>query len=84
MKLVQYFSVILPLAPRIHGLPGWPTGGTIVAGDAVQFDREAWEANLAHPNATGDNSVVGYDVSKQWPRAQIDGWHLSINITSDM
>lgn len=84
MKLAPYFSGLLPLALGVHGLSGWPTGGTIVAGDAVQFDREAWEANLAHPNATGDNLVVGYDVSKPWPSGQVDGWHLSINITSDM
>ncbi|KAI1197589.1 hypothetical protein F5X97DRAFT_172769 [Nemania serpens] len=84
MKLAPYFSGLLPLALGVHGLSGWPTGGTIVAGDAVQFDREAWEANLAHPNATGDNLVVGYDVSKPWPSGQVDGWHLSINITSDI
>ncbi|KAI1110577.1 hypothetical protein F5Y14DRAFT_443898 [Nemania sp. NC0429] len=84
MKLVPYFYVLLPLALRVHGLPGWPTGGTIVAGNAVQFDRESWEANLAHPNATGNDAVVGYDVSKPWPSTQVDGWQLSINVTSDI
>ncbi|KAI0977301.1 hypothetical protein F4678DRAFT_468508 [Xylaria arbuscula] len=74
MKLVSYHSVLLLLL-GVHGLPGWPEGGTIVAGDAVQFDRDSWEANLAHPNATGNISVVGFDVSRPWPSTQIDGWH---------
>ncbi|KAI0439923.1 hypothetical protein F4803DRAFT_529464 [Xylaria telfairii] len=84
MKSVSYWPALLYLAPGVSGLPGWPNGGTIVAGNAVLFDRDSWEANLAHPNATGDNSVVGFDVSKPWPSAQIDGWHLSINVTNDI
>ncbi|KAJ2993090.1 hypothetical protein NUW58_g1948 [Xylaria curta] len=73
-------------APMSEGgdLPGWPRGGTIVAGNAVQFDRDSWEANLANPNATGNNSIVGFDVSKRWPSTQIDGWHLSINVTNNI
>ncbi|KAH8164554.1 hypothetical protein CIB48_g3692 [Xylaria polymorpha] len=84
MKPISYWPALLYLAPRVSGLSGWPNGGTIVAGNAVLFDRDSWEANLARPNATGNNSVVGFDVSKPWPSAQIDGWHLSINVTSDI
>ncbi|KAI0451756.1 hypothetical protein F5B21DRAFT_527558 [Xylaria acuta] len=84
MKLVSYWYILLPLSPGVCGLSGWPMGGTIVTGNAVQFDRNSWEANLAHPNATGTNSVVGFDVSRPWPSTQIDGWHLSINVTSDI
>ncbi|TGJ87172.1 hypothetical protein E0Z10_g1581 [Xylaria hypoxylon] len=61
MKLAPYWFILLPLTPGAYGLPGWPMGGTIVAGDAVQFDRDSWEANLAHPNATGNNQVIGPD-----------------------
>ncbi|KAI0859426.1 hypothetical protein F4860DRAFT_253137 [Xylaria cubensis] len=82
MKLSYWYISFLP--PGVFGLPGWPMGGTIVAGNAVQFDRETWEANLAHPNTTGYNSVVGFDVSKPWPSTQVDGWHLSINVTGDI
>ncbi|KAI1420926.1 hypothetical protein F5Y12DRAFT_790841 [Xylaria sp. FL1777] len=74
----------LLLSVGVSGLPGWPMGGTIVAGNAVQFDRESWEANLAHPNATGNNPVTGFDVSQPWPSTQIDGWHLAVNVTSDI
>ncbi|KAI8951189.1 hypothetical protein F4801DRAFT_302945 [Xylaria longipes] len=84
MKLVSYWTVLLSLSTGVCGLPGWPMGGTIVAGNAVQFDRDSWEASLAHPNATGNNSVVGFDVSRPWPSTQIDGWRLSINVTSDI
>ncbi|KAI1174397.1 hypothetical protein F4777DRAFT_553936 [Nemania sp. FL0916] len=84
MKSALYSWTSLLLLPAVFGLPGWPTGGTIVAGDAVLFDREHWEANLAHPNATGNNSVIGFDVSKPWPSKQVDGWHLSINATRDI
>ncbi|KAF2973249.1 hypothetical protein GQX73_g269 [Xylaria multiplex] len=84
MKQSSYWLVLLPLAPGAHGLPGWPMGGTIVAGNAVQFDRGSWEANLAHPNATGNNSITGFDVSTPWPSTQIDGWHLVVNVTGDI
>ncbi|KAI0403366.1 hypothetical protein F4802DRAFT_571930 [Xylaria palmicola] len=84
MKAVPYWSVFVSFPPIVCGLPGWPMGGTIVAGNAVQFDRDSWEANLARPNATGSNAIVGFDLSRQWPSAQVDGWHLSINVTSDI
>ncbi|GAW18370.1 hypothetical protein ANO14919_078450 [Xylariales sp. No.14919] len=84
MKLALYWVVLPALTPGAYGLPGWPMGGTIVAGNAVQFGRDAWEANLAHPNATGDNAVVGFDVSQPWPSTQVDGWHLAVNVTSDI
>ncbi|KAI0517431.1 hypothetical protein F5B22DRAFT_104527 [Xylaria bambusicola] len=83
MKLLLYWSV-LSLWLGAHGLPGWPQGGTIVVGSAVQFDRDSWEANLAHPNATGNNSIAGFDLSRPWPSTQVDGWHLAINVTSDI
>ncbi|KAI1273862.1 hypothetical protein F5Y07DRAFT_244535 [Xylaria sp. FL0933] len=83
MKLVSYCAVLL-LSPGAYGLSGWPMGGTIVAGNAVQFDRDSWEANLAHPNATGNTSVTGFDVSKSWPSTQINGWLLAVNVTSDI
>jgi hypothetical protein len=68
----------------VRGLSGWPMDGTIVTGDAALFDRDSWEANLAHPNATGKNSITGFDVSRPWPSTRIDDWHLSINITRNM
>ncbi|KAI0427253.1 hypothetical protein F5Y09DRAFT_316861 [Xylaria sp. FL1042] len=83
MKLVSYFSVLL-LSPGVYSLSGWPMGGTIVTGNAVQFDRDSWEASLAHPNATGNTSIIGFDVSQPWPSTQIDGWHLAVNVTSDI
>ncbi|KAI1312897.1 hypothetical protein F5Y03DRAFT_339627 [Xylaria venustula] len=83
MMLVSYYSAFM-LSLGVHGLPGWPEGGTIVAGNAVQFDRNSWEANLAHPNATGNISVVGFDVSQPWPSTQVDGWQLRVNITRDI
>ncbi|KAI0117954.1 hypothetical protein GGR51DRAFT_500667 [Nemania sp. FL0031] len=84
MNLASYCSILLPLLPVAHSLPGWPNGGTIVAGNAVQFDRDTWEAHLAHPNATGRNPVVGFDVSRPWPGTQGDGWTIGINVTSDI
>ncbi|KAJ8122190.1 hypothetical protein ONZ43_g1553 [Nemania bipapillata] len=85
MTLVSYYTILLLLlVPRVLGYIGWPGDGTIVAGNAVQFDRETWEANLARPNATGSNSVVGFDVSTPWPSTQVDGWQLGINITRDI
>ncbi|KAI1827525.1 hypothetical protein F4861DRAFT_536092 [Xylaria intraflava] len=83
MKTAFYLFSLLSLSPRVSGLQGWP-GGTIVAGNAAQFDRDAWEASLAHPNATESNPIAGFDLSKQWPSAQVDGWRLSINVTSDI
>ncbi|KAJ3563484.1 hypothetical protein NPX13_g8179 [Xylaria arbuscula] len=83
MKLILCWPAVL-LWSGVKSLPGWPMGGTIIAGNAVQFDRDSWEANLAHPNATGSNSIAGFDISKPWPSTQIDGWHLAINVTSDI
>ncbi|KAI2470783.1 hypothetical protein F4781DRAFT_389055, partial [Annulohypoxylon bovei var. microspora] len=65
-------------------LVGWPGGGTLVTGNAVQFDRGTWERNLAEPNATGSFPVTGFDVSQAWPGRQVDGWTLSVNVTSDV
>ncbi|KAI1149814.1 hypothetical protein F4825DRAFT_428932 [Nemania diffusa] len=84
MMLVLHHALLLSLLPRVRGLAGWPGGGAIVAGNAVQFDRATWEANLARPNATGSHSVVGFDVSTPWPSTQVDGWQLGINVTSDI
>lgn len=84
MKQISYWSVFSALLPGTHGLPGWPMGGTIVTGNAVQFDRDSWEAALSHPNATGDNSITGLDISQKWPSKEVDGWHLSINVTSNI
>ncbi|KAI0828745.1 hypothetical protein F5Y06DRAFT_221944 [Hypoxylon sp. FL0890] len=68
----------------IAALVGWPGGGTLVAGNAVQFDRETWERNLAQPNATGSVSVTGFDISQRWPSQEVNGWTLSVNVSSDI
>lgn len=84
MKLIPCWWLVALLWSGVDGLSGWPMGGSIVVGNAVQFDRDSWEANLAHPNATGSNPIAGFDLSKPWPSTQIDGWQLAINVTSDM
>ncbi|KAK9783093.1 hypothetical protein SCARD494_13465 [Seiridium cardinale] len=65
-------------------LPGWPQQGTIVQGNAYQFDQKTWERNLAQPNATGNFSITGFDITKSFPSAQVDGWELSVNVTSSI
>ncbi|KAI1390482.1 uncharacterized protein F4822DRAFT_426329 [Hypoxylon trugodes] len=75
---------VFDLLAGVTALPGWPGGGTLVNGNAVQFDRETWERNLAQPNATGTFSVIGYDISQKWPSSQVDGWTLSVNVSSDV
>ncbi|OTA52452.1 hypothetical protein K449DRAFT_243509 [Hypoxylon sp. EC38] len=75
---------ILGLVTKVTALVGWPGGGTLVNGNAVQFDRETWERNLAHPNATGSFPVTGFDISQRWPSQQEDGWTLSVNVSSDI
>lgn len=69
---------------RVEAFPGWPTGGILVTGNAVQFDRETWERELAQPNATGSSSVTGFDLSQRWPSQQVDGWTLSLNVSRDI
>ncbi|KAK6073952.1 hypothetical protein SCUP515_06617 [Seiridium cupressi] len=71
------------LTPSL-ALPGWPQQGTIVQGNAYQFDQKTWERNLAQPNATGNFSITGFDISKVFPSAQVDGWELSVNVTSSI
>ncbi|KAK9419099.1 hypothetical protein SUNI508_01076 [Seiridium unicorne] len=71
------------LTPSL-ALPGWPQQGTIVQGNAYQFDQKTWERNLAQPNATGNFSITGFDISKAFPSAQVDGWELSVNVTSSI
>lgn len=76
--------IALEFCTRATALIGWPRGGTLVTGSAVQFDREAWERNLAQPNATGSFPVTGFDISQRWPSQQVDGWTLSLNVSSDV
>ncbi|KAI1637572.1 hypothetical protein F4809DRAFT_316705 [Biscogniauxia mediterranea] len=81
------YRLALPLAAlsaRTHALPGWPAGGTLVAGNAGLFDRSTWEANLASPNATGGASIAGYDITQRWPGQAVDGWTLSLNVSRDI
>ncbi|OTA86139.1 hypothetical protein M434DRAFT_399990 [Hypoxylon sp. CO27-5] len=75
---------IVGLVARVTALVGWPGGGTLVNGNAVQFDRGTWERNLAQPNATGSFPVTGFDISQRWPSQQEDGWTLSVNVSSDI
>ncbi|KAI8957277.1 hypothetical protein F5Y11DRAFT_352725 [Daldinia sp. FL1419] len=74
----------LNLSSKAMALVGWPGGGTLVTGNAVQFDRVTWERNLAQPNTTGSFSVAGFDISQKWPSQEVDGWTLSANISSDI
>ncbi|KAI1099324.1 hypothetical protein F4804DRAFT_337338 [Jackrogersella minutella] len=76
--------VVSNLLTRGAALVGWPGGGTLVTGSAVQFDRTTWERNLAQPNATGSFPVAGFDISQTWPSKQVDGWTLSVNVSSDL
>ncbi|OTB02554.1 hypothetical protein M426DRAFT_322491 [Hypoxylon sp. CI-4A] len=87
MRMSHKFSGGLFLFNLFTGssaLVGWPGGGTLVTGNAVQFNRETWEENLEQPNATGSVSVTGYDITQTWPSQQIDGWTLSVNASSDL
>ncbi|KAI1454201.1 hypothetical protein F4805DRAFT_331269 [Annulohypoxylon moriforme] len=68
----------------VTALAGWPGGGTLVNGNAVQFSRVTWEKNLATPNATGSYPVTGFDISQKWPSQKVDGWTLSVNVSSDL
>ncbi|KAI1767962.1 hypothetical protein GGR53DRAFT_52974 [Hypoxylon sp. FL1150] len=74
----------LHLCTTVDALVGWPEGGTKVTGNAVLFDRETWERNLAQPNATGSISVTGFDISQKWPSQGVNGWTLSVNVSSDV
>ncbi|KAI1860555.1 hypothetical protein JX265_009954 [Neoarthrinium moseri] len=65
-----------------QALQGWPKQGTIVQGNAVQFDQATWERNLAKPNSTGSFPVSGFDISKNYSSQTIDGWRLSVNVSS--
>jgi hypothetical protein len=75
---------LLGTLPGSSALQGWPGSGTIVQGSAIQFDQATWERNLAQPNATGNFSVTGFDISKAFPSSQVDGWKLYVNITSSI
>lgn len=75
-------AVTATLLQSLSALPGWPSQGTIVEGGAIQFDQKTWEKYLAQPNATGNFSLQGYNISQVFPSEQIDGWKLSVNVTS--
>ncbi|KAF7538173.1 hypothetical protein G7054_g3121 [Neopestalotiopsis clavispora] len=72
--------------PTSLALPGWPRSGTIIQGDAFQFDQSTWEENLERPNATGSFPITGFDISKAFtsPPPTVDGWELAINVTSSI
>ncbi|KAI1377063.1 hypothetical protein F4677DRAFT_444870 [Hypoxylon crocopeplum] len=76
--------LVFNFCTRVSALVGWPGGGTLVEGNATQFDREAWERNLAQPNATASLPVTGFDISQRWPSQEVDGWTLSVNISRDI
>ncbi|XXG99578.1 ATPase of 26S proteasome regulatory subunit 4 [Hypoxylon texense] len=76
--------LVLDLCTTVGALAGWPEGGMIVAGNAVRFDRQTWESNLAQPNATGTVQVSGFDISQRWPSEEVDGWTLSLNVSNDV
>ncbi|KAI0160066.1 hypothetical protein GGR52DRAFT_176977 [Hypoxylon sp. FL1284] len=76
--------LVLDLCATVGALVGWPEGGTVVDGNAVRFDRETWERNLAEPNATGTIPVTGFDLSQRYPSQGVDGWTLSLNVSSDV
>lgn len=74
----------LALARTSLAIPGWSRSGTIVQGNASQFDQTTWEQNLDHPNATGDFPITGFNITKAYttsPQA-VDGWALAVNVTS--
>ncbi|KAI0378508.1 hypothetical protein F5Y04DRAFT_146200 [Hypomontagnella monticulosa] len=75
---------IFSLFTGATALAGWPGGGVLVTGNAVQFERETWERNLAQPNATGTFPVTGFDISQKWPSQEVDGWTLSVNVSTDI
>ncbi|KAF3023154.1 hypothetical protein E8E14_013999 [Neopestalotiopsis sp. 37M] len=72
--------------PTSLALPGWPRSGTIIQGDAFQFDQSTWEENLERPNATGSFPITGFDISKAFtsPPQTVDGWELAVNVTSSI
>ncbi|ETS76870.1 hypothetical protein PFICI_10744 [Pestalotiopsis fici W106-1] len=76
----------LVLLPASMALPGWPRSGTIIQGDAIQFDQSTWEENLERPNATGSFPITGFDISKAFtsPPQTVDGWELAVNVTSSI
>ncbi|KAI0124031.1 hypothetical protein BJ170DRAFT_637943 [Xylariales sp. AK1849] len=81
---LSYLLALIDILPTTLALQGWPNQGTIVDGNATQFNKETWETSLASPNATGNFSISGFDISKQWPSEQVDGWELSVNVTSSI
>lgn len=84
MKSFSSVAILAVLLRHSTALQGWPSQGTIVDGNAYRFDQKTWERNLAQPNATGDFSIQGYDISQKFPSEQVDGWTLSVNVTSSM
>jgi hypothetical protein len=87
MKPALSSSTLVSLGSVISSslaLQGWPNSGTIVEGNAIQFDQATWDQNLAQPNATGNYSVTGFDISKTYSTQPIDGWKLSVNVTSSI
>ncbi|KAI1336367.1 hypothetical protein F5Y15DRAFT_204825 [Xylariaceae sp. FL0016] len=84
LKLSNSIPLVLLLAVAVEALSGWPSGGVIVTGSAVQFSRDTWDSSLANPNATGNYSITGFDITQKWPSQQVDGWKMSVNVTSDI
>lgn len=87
MNRATQCSVLVALSSVISSsiaLQGWPQQGTIVEGNAIQFTQSTWDRNLAQPNATGNYSISGYDISKDYSTDTIDGWKLSVNVTSSI
>jgi hypothetical protein len=73
--------IIVSILPFCLALQGWSGPGTAVDGSASLFDRAMWETNLAFPDATGQISLDGFDISQRWPGQRVDGWFMSINAT---
>lgn len=86
VSIIRWKSAALGLAlvRTSQAIPGWSRSGTIVEGNASQFDQTTWEQNLDHPNATGDFPITGFDITKAYTTSAqaVGGWALAVNVTS--
>lgn len=56
--------------------------GALRYGTPNYIDDSTFDAALQKPNATGSVSFTGRNVSAPYPGSDVDGWSLSVNVTS--
>lgn len=80
--------LLLAASTNLHARSAGPlqnaSGGAYRYGTPNYIDNGDFDSALQKPNATGSVSFTGRNVSAAYPGSDIDGWTLSLNVTSDI